>query len=103
MKRSFSLKELQSAIDENQSNASKQSMVSFRDDVDSSAGEPPGGPPPGLSSSRESLMMRKSKSMTSFSDAISDQMFKDGMRPADIKLPPLMSMVIFPSSRPCCM
>lgn len=101
MKRSFSLKELQSAIDEQHSNASKHSMVSFLDETDSNAGDPPGGPPPGLVSSRESLMMRKSKSMTSFSDAISDQMLKDGMRPKDIKLLPLTSMVIAPSPGPC--
>lgn len=98
MKRSFSLKELQSAIDERESSASRQS-IGFLYDMVSTSGDhgPPNGPTRAGRSSAAQTLMRKSKSMTSFSDATSEQMARDGVTPADIKLPNLLAMVSPPS------
>eukprot|EP00282_Hemiselmis_andersenii_P044049 CAMPEP_0172065280 /NCGR_PEP_ID=MMETSP1043-20130122/10555_1 /TAXON_ID=464988 /ORGANISM="Hemiselmis andersenii, Strain CCMP441" /LENGTH=275 /DNA_ID=CAMNT_0012725385 /DNA_START=194 /DNA_END=1017 /DNA_ORIENTATION=- len=90
MKRSFSLKELQSAIDDQASNASRQS-VGGTHDVGSIHTEhrQPEGPMEALAKT----LMRRSKSMTSFSEQTSEQMARDGVSAGDMVLPSLNTLL----------
>eukprot|EP00285_Hemiselmis_virescens_P006513 CAMPEP_0173405340 /NCGR_PEP_ID=MMETSP1356-20130122/61636_1 /TAXON_ID=77927 ORGANISM="Hemiselmis virescens, Strain PCC157" /NCGR_SAMPLE_ID=MMETSP1356 /ASSEMBLY_ACC=CAM_ASM_000847 /LENGTH=265 /DNA_ID=CAMNT_0014366137 /DNA_START=120 /DNA_END=913 /DNA_ORIENTATION=+ len=90
MKRSFSLKELQSAIDEQASNASRQSMCGGHDGGLAQGDHmQPDGPMEGLAKT----LMRRSKSMSSFSEQTSEQMARDGISAGDMVLPSLITML----------